>query len=124
MRIFAGQHTDAYLAREALVRGYAVVIWRGRHVVEPHHLTDDEAACYQTDVQPHLAAAYLSGFLHASNRSWTICAPIGADFVQDLLSRAKIAMICPLLSRRSQKRQAYGENENPCDRLQVWSTPK
>jgi diadenosine tetraphosphate (Ap4A) HIT family hydrolase len=42
--------TDAYLARRALVRGYVVVIWRGRHVTEPHHLGLDEAALYNADV--------------------------------------------------------------------------
>ncbi|RZU51666.1 diadenosine tetraphosphate (Ap4A) HIT family hydrolase [Krasilnikovia cinnamomea] len=49
-RIYAGAHTDAYLARKALVRGYVVVIWRGRHAVEPHHLSADEAASYHADV--------------------------------------------------------------------------
>ncbi|BCJ27963.1 hypothetical protein Asera_20710 [Actinocatenispora sera] len=50
LRVFAGDFTDAYLARRALVRGYVVVVWRGRHVVEPHHLTADEAVEYNTDV--------------------------------------------------------------------------
>jgi len=50
LRIYASDVTDVYLARRALVRGYAVVIWRGRHVVEPHHLTADEAVLYTADV--------------------------------------------------------------------------
>ncbi|BFU43917.1 HIT family protein [Krasilnikovia sp. MM14-A1004] len=50
LRIYASDRTDAYLARKALVRGYAVVIWRGRHVTEPHHLDDAEAASYNADV--------------------------------------------------------------------------
>jgi len=50
LRILAGDHADAYLARKALVRGYAVLVWRGRHVVEPHHLTADEALSYHSDV--------------------------------------------------------------------------
>jgi len=50
LRILAGRHTDAYLARRALTRGYAVVVWSGRHVVEPHHLSADEAIGYHTDV--------------------------------------------------------------------------
>jgi|SRR5215813_2539073 len=50
LRIFAGELTDAYLACKAMVRGYAVVIWRGRHVVEPHHLSCYEAASYNADV--------------------------------------------------------------------------
>lgn len=50
LRIHAGTVADAYLARRALVRGYAVVIWRGRHVTEPHHLTAAEAAQYHSEV--------------------------------------------------------------------------
>jgi diadenosine tetraphosphate (Ap4A) HIT family hydrolase len=50
LRIYAGEVSDAYLARRGLVRGYAVVIWRGRHVTEPHHLPLDEAARYNAEV--------------------------------------------------------------------------
>lgn len=50
LRIHATGLTDAYLMRKALVRGYVVVVWRGRHVVEPYQLGDDEAAGYQADV--------------------------------------------------------------------------
>jgi diadenosine tetraphosphate (Ap4A) HIT family hydrolase len=50
LRILGTELTDAYLMRRALVRGYVVVIWRGRHVVEPYQLGDDEAARYQADV--------------------------------------------------------------------------
>ena len=35
IRIYSTAHTDAYLQRHGAVRGYAVVIWRGRHVAEP-----------------------------------------------------------------------------------------
>ena len=35
-------------------RGYAIVVWRGRHVAEPTELTDDEAATFWLEV---LAAA-------------------------------------------------------------------
>jgi diadenosine tetraphosphate (Ap4A) HIT family hydrolase len=49
LRIFAGDVSDAYLARRALVRGYAVVIWRGRHVIDPHHLAAQEAAAFQAE---------------------------------------------------------------------------
>jgi diadenosine tetraphosphate (Ap4A) HIT family hydrolase len=50
VRIHATQHTDAVLQRAAIQRGYTLVIWRGRHVVEPFQLTDDEAAAYWRDV--------------------------------------------------------------------------
>lgn len=49
-RIYASEVADAYLMRRALVRGYAVIIWRGRHVVEPTELTPREAAQYGQDV--------------------------------------------------------------------------
>ena len=45
-RIFAGEVSDAYLQRADVQRGYTIVIWRGRHVVEPTELSDDEAARY------------------------------------------------------------------------------
>lgn len=37
---------DAYLARRAAQPGYAIVVWRGRHVIEPFELTADEADRY------------------------------------------------------------------------------
>ncbi|WP_084678262.1 HIT family protein [Actinopolymorpha alba] len=49
-RILSSEVADAYLMRRALVRGYAVIIWRGRHVVEPTELTPSEAARYGQDV--------------------------------------------------------------------------
>lgn len=44
LRFFAGEVTDAYLQRAAVQRGYSIVVWRGRHVVEPTELEPDEAA--------------------------------------------------------------------------------
>lgn len=50
-RIRAGEVSDAYLVRNDVgQRGYAVVIWRGRHVAEPTELTVDEASAYFADV--------------------------------------------------------------------------
>ncbi len=46
IRIQAAIYSDAYLQRADLQRGYTIVIWRGRHVVEP------------TDLEPHEAAGY------------------------------------------------------------------
>jgi diadenosine tetraphosphate (Ap4A) HIT family hydrolase len=45
-----GVHTDSYLQRAAIQRGYTVVIWRGRHVTEPTELSDEEASAYWRDV--------------------------------------------------------------------------
>jgi diadenosine tetraphosphate (Ap4A) HIT family hydrolase len=50
VRFHAGEVTDAYLARRAMVRGYAVVIWRGRHVIEPHHLSTEESIRFHSEV--------------------------------------------------------------------------
>lgn len=50
IRIKAGVHSDAYLQREGAVRGYSLVIWRGRHVAEPTELDWDEAAGYWREV--------------------------------------------------------------------------
>ena len=50
IRIRATEHTDAVLQRASIQRGYTLVIWRGRHVVEPFELTNTEAAAYWQDV--------------------------------------------------------------------------
>jgi diadenosine tetraphosphate (Ap4A) HIT family hydrolase len=50
VRIREAEHTDAYLQRADVQRGYAVVIWRGRHVTEPTELSDTEARDYWRDV--------------------------------------------------------------------------
>jgi diadenosine tetraphosphate (Ap4A) HIT family hydrolase len=46
VRIFAGEVSDAYLQKAAVQRGYSIVIWRGRHVVEPTELDAAEADLY------------------------------------------------------------------------------
>jgi diadenosine tetraphosphate (Ap4A) HIT family hydrolase len=50
VRYFAGAVTDAYLVRADIQRGLSIVVWRGRHVVEPTQLTDAEAAAYGREV--------------------------------------------------------------------------
>src|SRR5215467_4087470 len=50
LRIHAGRHTDAYLQRADVQRGYTVVIWRGRHITEPTELNDTEASGYWAEV--------------------------------------------------------------------------
>jgi diadenosine tetraphosphate (Ap4A) HIT family hydrolase len=50
IRILAGRYSDAYLQRAAVQRGYTLVIWRGRHVVEPTDLSAEEANGYWLEV--------------------------------------------------------------------------
>jgi diadenosine tetraphosphate (Ap4A) HIT family hydrolase len=49
-RYFAGELCDAYLVRADIQRGLTIAVFRGRHVVEPTELTDDEAARYGREV--------------------------------------------------------------------------
>ncbi|WP_051792442.1 HIT family protein [Amycolatopsis jejuensis] len=46
IRIFSTENVDAVLQRADVQRGYTLVIWRGRHVVEPFELTEPEASSY------------------------------------------------------------------------------
>ena len=39
VRFFQGQCSDAYLQKEAMQRGWSVVVWRGPHVAEAHELS-------------------------------------------------------------------------------------
>lgn len=50
VRFFTGRVSDAYLVRADVQPGMSVVIWRGRHVVEPTELTHAEAAAYGAEV--------------------------------------------------------------------------
>jgi diadenosine tetraphosphate (Ap4A) HIT family hydrolase len=50
LRVWSGRVTDAYLARRAGVRGCAIVVWRGRHVVEPIELSPIESDLYHREV--------------------------------------------------------------------------
>ncbi|MFE1190040.1 HIT family protein [[Kitasatospora] papulosa] len=45
-----GEASNAYLWRSGQVRGYAVVIYTGRHVAEPTELEEGEAAAFWRDV--------------------------------------------------------------------------
>jgi diadenosine tetraphosphate (Ap4A) HIT family hydrolase len=73
-RIFAGDHADAYLQREAVQRGYTVVVWRGRHVAEPTELTEAEMAAYWREVlivaralAAHYAPAQINYEIHGNS---------------------------------------------------------
>jgi diadenosine tetraphosphate (Ap4A) HIT family hydrolase len=50
IRFFASPWTDGYLHLRGVQRGYAAVIWRGRHVVEPTDLAAEEAVAFWSDV--------------------------------------------------------------------------
>lgn len=50
-RILASPLCDAYLHRQRAARGYAVAVWRGRHVTELTELTDAEACEFQRAVR-------------------------------------------------------------------------
>jgi diadenosine tetraphosphate (Ap4A) HIT family hydrolase len=50
IRIKAAAQSDAYLQKQGAVRGYTIVIWRGRHVAEPTGLTESEAVAYWAEV--------------------------------------------------------------------------
>src|SRR3954463_3593776 len=50
VRFFAGEVADAYLVRADVQRGLSIVVWRGRHVVEPTELSDAEAGVYGGEV--------------------------------------------------------------------------
>jgi diadenosine tetraphosphate (Ap4A) HIT family hydrolase/8-oxo-dGTP pyrophosphatase MutT (NUDIX family) len=56
LRIARSDVADSYLARRAAQPGYAIVVWRGRHVVEPFELSADEADRYWAQVT-HVGAA-------------------------------------------------------------------
>lgn len=49
IRFWSSDHSDAYLHRAAVQRGFATVIWRGRHVVEPTELNVEEANQFWRD---------------------------------------------------------------------------
>jgi|SRR5437660_7359619 len=50
VRIFEGHWSDAYLGRWPLRRGYAYVIWKGRHVAEPTELSAEAATGFWDEV--------------------------------------------------------------------------
>jgi diadenosine tetraphosphate (Ap4A) HIT family hydrolase len=51
VRFFAGEVVDAYLRRTDIQRGLTVAVWRGRHVVEPTELTDEETTSYWRELR-------------------------------------------------------------------------
>jgi 8-oxo-dGTP pyrophosphatase MutT (NUDIX family)/diadenosine tetraphosphate (Ap4A) HIT family hydrolase len=51
LRILGSAVCDAYLRRVEIVRGYAVAVWRGRHVAELTELSDAEATEFDRSVR-------------------------------------------------------------------------
>lgn len=50
IRFFSSEIADGYLHLRGVQRGYAAVIWRGRHVAEPTDLTEEEATAFWQDI--------------------------------------------------------------------------
>jgi diadenosine tetraphosphate (Ap4A) HIT family hydrolase len=50
LRVWSGRVTDTYFARRSFVRGYAIVVWRGRHISEPIDLSPVESDLYHREV--------------------------------------------------------------------------
>src|SRR5947208_6430660 len=49
-RFFAGEVVDRHLRRADVQRGLSIVLWHGRHVVEPTELGPDEAAVFSREL--------------------------------------------------------------------------
>lgn len=49
-QIYESRWSIAYLRRHDIQRGYAIVVWRDGHVVEPLDLSDEAASGYWADV--------------------------------------------------------------------------
>jgi diadenosine tetraphosphate (Ap4A) HIT family hydrolase len=50
VRFFEGRRSDGYLQKEAMQRGWAVIVWRGSHVAEATELSDEDATGYWKEV--------------------------------------------------------------------------
>lgn len=50
MRFMVGQFADAYFGRRPARRGYAYVVFKGRHVAEPTELTPEESGAFWVEV--------------------------------------------------------------------------
>lgn len=50
IRFFSSKWSDGYLHLRGVQRGYAAVIWRGRHVVEPTELSEEESTAFWFDL--------------------------------------------------------------------------
>jgi diadenosine tetraphosphate (Ap4A) HIT family hydrolase len=64
IRVFTGEHVDAYVLKSGSITGYTVAVWNGRHVSEPTELQPEEAAGYWPEVL-HVGRAVEQAFEHA-----------------------------------------------------------
>jgi diadenosine tetraphosphate (Ap4A) HIT family hydrolase len=67
-RFFVGEWSDAVLGRHPVRPGYAFVIWKGRHVTEPHELAPDEAAGFWSEVA--LVARAVEARIRPTKMNW------------------------------------------------------
>jgi diadenosine tetraphosphate (Ap4A) HIT family hydrolase len=49
LRFFAGETADAYLQRSAPCAGYAIVVWRGRHVPDVSEMEPSEVTAFWSE---------------------------------------------------------------------------
>jgi diadenosine tetraphosphate (Ap4A) HIT family hydrolase len=49
-RFFVGAVSDGYLQRSAPLPGYAIVVWRGRHVPDVSEMNESELSAYWAEV--------------------------------------------------------------------------
>ena len=69
-RFMAGRSSDAYLGRYPVRRGYAYVVWRGRHVAEPTELSAQEASEFWGEVAA--AAAVVEAHYQPVKMNWLV----------------------------------------------------
>jgi diadenosine tetraphosphate (Ap4A) HIT family hydrolase len=50
VRVLDGRWCDAYLGRWPVRRGYAYIVWKGRHVAEPTELDPDEVCGFWQEI--------------------------------------------------------------------------
>jgi diadenosine tetraphosphate (Ap4A) HIT family hydrolase len=67
-RFMEGQVSDAYLGRRPIRRGYAFVVWQGRHVAEPTELSPPEANAFWAEVAA--AARAIEAYYEPVKMNW------------------------------------------------------
>jgi diadenosine tetraphosphate (Ap4A) HIT family hydrolase len=121
-RILTAENSDAYLMKKVHQPGYAVVIWRGRHVAEPTELEDWEAAAFWHDVLrvgrailghygaakmnyqvlgnalPHLHAHVVARFVHDRSPGQPFFGPAIHELRPDALDR-DVTQLAAVLAR-------------------------
>ena len=98
-RIHMGARCDAYLARAGTQRGWATVIWRGGHVIEPTDLSAEDAAEFWREVltggramQNHFNA-FKMNYSVLGNRTPHLHAILAARFMDDIAPGGPIPVV-------------------------------